>query len=751
MEFLDNKTNLEALREAVKGAQERIWICSAWIRSETLKKVFDREWLEARRDDLPEIRLLIRMGSSPDYEITDIGNLLVFSREKLKAQVRYLPNLHAKMNIVDESFATVGSFNLTGGGYGDEVRAGSNEEVGLLIEDPAKVKELAEIFQGLWDNATKMGREVVGFTLSEGTNRYVGYVGTREIEIEKLVEIEAEDYDGTRRRWLGQVVTPYAHHAAFMADLSSPEAYQDSQFKRYVEALTDEVPAARLVKVMTLTRETPYSHLRSGRIEVLKEIGEGDGLRFNRVPVPGAALIKEARKELLEGLFCPGASSPIGTLAANPEVQVGLRYPEILTKHMAVFGTTGSGKSYFVKQFLLGFKEWIEEEGGRIIVIDTHDEYSPDNPDFPKELKKEARYIKAEEIRQILSKKVLAEPDEDTDFKAIFGVAFTPDEVGILKDAYREAKKGGTEGDKIQAFLSFVERFTVSDEEVNLETINQLKAVFEGQMDDETLEGIIANELFKAIADAKVKSRGLSGSSKEARELKKEVLGECLNSLKESETTYTSLMERVKENVLSAFLSAYSLETKPPFDPDKFKKIKKALESGQVGFELSDVISLVEEPGLYVLNLRDLDSDEERRATVGDFLSAVFSKARETKGDFKTLVVVEEAHNYAPERSGATSKKVLQRIASEGRKFNVGLVVVTQRPAYIAKDVIAQCNTNVIFRMINSNDINAIASTVEAISEGLLEQLPAFDTGQCIVTGVSVYQPVTIMVKEARA
>ncbi len=746
MKFLDNKTNLDALEDAVRKAHDRIWICSAWIRSETLKRVFPRDWTEAHEGSPPEVRLLIRMGSSPDYEITDIGNLLVYARDHLKAQVRYLPNLHAKFNIVDDDFATVGSFNLTGGGYGDEARAGSNEEIGLLIEDSEKVKELADIFQGLWETASEIGQEVLGLTLGGGTNRYVGYAGTREIETDKFVEIEAEDYDGTKRRWLGKVVTPSAHHAAFMEDLSNPEARQDPQFKKYIDALTDQEPAARLVKMVTLTNETPYSHLRSGHIEILKEIRQDRELSFNRVPIPGAALIKEARKDLLEGLFCPSDTAPIGTLSGNPDVKVGLKYPEVLSKHMAVFGTTGSGKSYFVKHFLTGFSQWIKDEGGRVLVIDTHDEYSPENPDFPNELKKEAKYIKAEEIRKILSKKVLDEPEEDADFKTLFGISFTTEEAGILLDAYREAKKKDTEKEKIEAFLSFVERFTVAENQVERDVVDHLKAIFEEEVNDEVLEDLISNELFGDFASSKTKGEGFDLRTNDGKDRKKAIQQACMDRLKEKEEAFQSLMDRARENLLSSLLSGYSLKTQPSFDPGKFNKIKKAMEGGRVGFELQDVINLIEEPGLYVLSLRDLDSDDERRATVGDFLSAVFNKAKETKGEFKTLVVVEEAHNYAPEKIKAYSKKVMQRIASEGRKFDVGLVVVTQRPAYIAKDVIAQCNTNVIFRMINVNDISAIANTVEAVSQGLLEQLPVFDTGQCIVTGVSIYQPVTVRV-----
>ena len=62
------------------------------------------------------------------------------------------------------------------------------------------------------------------------------------------------------------------------------------------------------------------------------------------------------------------------------------------------------------------------------------------------------------------------------------------------------------------------------------------------------------------------------------------------------------------------------------------------------------------------------------------------------------LFVVEEAHNYCPERGfgNAVSSNILRTVASEGRKFGMGLCVVSQRPAKVDKNIISQCNTNII-------------------------------------------------------
>ena len=74
--------------------------------------------------------------------------------------------------------------------------------------------------------------------------------------------------------------------------------------------------------------------------------------------------------------------------------------------------------------------------------------------------------------------------------------------------------------------------------------------------------------------------------------------------------------------------------------------------------------------------------------------------------------------------------------------------MVTQRPAYVAKDVLAQCNTQAIFRLINKQDLEQIQETVEGISKEELIRLPNYQQGQCVLTGVAVEEPVVVQVAE---
>ncbi|NPA22174.1 MAG: ATP-binding protein [Candidatus Micrarchaeota archaeon] len=100
------------------------------------------------------------------------------------------------------------------------------------------------------------------------------------------------------------------------------------------------------------------------------------------------------------------------------------------------------------------------------------------------------------------------------------------------------------------------------------------------------------------------------------------------------------------------------------------------------------------------------------------------------------IVVVEEAHNLAPERTEARlSRQMLERIAREGRKFGVFLVVVSQRPAYLSQTLLAQMNVQVTLRITNPHDLQYISQSSEHISSTALKEIPSLLPGEAILTG----------------
>jgi len=103
------------------------------------------------------------------------------------------------------------------------------------------------------------------------------------------------------------------------------------------------------------------------------------------------------------------------------------------------------------------------------------------------------------------------------------------------------------------------------------------------------------------------------------------------------------------------------------------------------------------------------------------------------------FMVIEEAHNYCPERNFGEKKssKILRTIASEGRKFGLGLCVVSQRPARLDKSVLSQCSTQIIMKLTNPNDLKAVSSSVEGITSSTEKEIQDLSIGTALITGLT--------------
>lgn len=138
-----------------------------------------------------------------------------------------------------------------------------------------------------------------------------------------------------------------------------------------------------------------------------------------------------------------------------------------------------------------------------------------------------------------------------------------------------------------------------------------------------------------------------------------------------------------------------------------------------------------------IINLKGVDPEIQDIA-VYKLLKDLF-EMRKTNKIAPFFCVIEEAHNFVPERSSGERKSsnIIRTIASEGRKFGLGLCVITQRPARIEKNVLSQCNTQIILKVTNPNDLKAIVSSVEGITSQSEREIQNLPIGTAIVTGLS--------------
>lgn len=111
------------------------------------------------------------------------------------------------------------------------------------------------------------------------------------------------------------------------------------------------------------------------------------------------------------------------------------------------------------------------------------------------------------------------------------------------------------------------------------------------------------------------------------------------------------------------------------------------------------------------------------------------------------LLVCEEAHRYVPAAADSgfePSRRAIDRIAKEGRKYGIALGLVTQRPAELSPSALSQCGTVVALRMSNERDQAFVRNTLPEGSDWLLSGLPALATGEAIVLGEGVALPIRV-------
>jgi uncharacterized protein len=137
---------------------------------------------------------------------------------------------------------------------------------------------------------------------------------------------------------------------------------------------------------------------------------------------------------------------------------------------------------------------------------------------------------------------------------------------------------------------------------------------------------------------------------------------------------------------------------------------------------------------------------------VSRLLTEIF-EARKRRLVSPGMVVVEEAHNYIPERGSgnAASTSIIRTIAAEGRKFGLGLMVISQRPARVDKNVISQCNTQIIMRVTNPNDLKALSKGLEGMTSELEEEIKRLPAGTAMLVSNEIERPITVNIRPRKS
>lgn len=191
-------------------------------------------------------------------------------------------------------------------------------------------------------------------------------------------------------------------------------------------------------------------------------------------------------------------------------------------------------------------------------------------------------------------------------------------------------------------------------------------------------------------------------------------------------------------------------------------RLNSTIKTGQERvFDNSEQTALTElfRPGrCTVMQLSQVDQ-REQQVIVASLMRRIYqARLRTARGEitegndyylpYPVFIMIEEAHSFAPVNANVISTGILKQILSEGRKFGVGVGLISQRPGKLDPDVLSQCNTQFLLRIVNPVDQARVAESVESIGRDLLKELPALNKGQAIISGVAVNTPVICQIRK---
>ncbi|MEQ9607197.1 MAG: DUF87 domain-containing protein [Kiloniellaceae bacterium] len=408
---------------------------------------------------------------------------------------------------------------------------------------------------------------------------------------------------------------------------------------------------------------------------LIPEGGPGGGFDLLRgvshYPGLGEAIYATTAAELQEIYKRPkGSNVKIGTLHQDESLPAYLVTDDLLGKHFAILGTTGSGKSCAlatVMHAILGAHPF-----GHVVLLDPHNEYTrafdglaevvtPENLQLPYWL------LNFEEMVEVMCSR-----DDNNRSSEAF----------ILKDAIATARRAAIENEDDRRHVT-----------VDTPVPYPLSAL---------LHNIEA----------------AMGQLQKAEQAK----------------PYLRLRSRI-ENLRADRRYAFMFSGLSVRDtlPDILARIIRVPVEGKplTIFDLSGVPSEIVDVVVSLLC-----------RTLFDF--AVWSARDEA---VPVLLICEEAHRYIPEEAGRSfepTRRVIARIAKEGRKYGLSLGLVSQRPSELSETILSQCSTLFALRMGNQKDQDFVRRALPESAEGMLSSLPALRNQQAVVVGEGVVLPMRI-------
>ncbi|MEQ8624239.1 MAG: ATP-binding protein [Vicingaceae bacterium] len=449
--------------------------------------------------------------------------------------------------------------------------------------------------------------------------------------------------------------------------------------------------------------------------------GEQSGKKFERgvtqYPTTGDKVHLVTIKDLdvIYGGYEDDNSVIIGNISVSESLDAKIDLDKLISRHCAIVGSTGSGKSNSVSVLLEAIANR-KFKSSRILVIDPHGEYND-------ALKKYSRVI---ETNPIDKKDILYIPFWALPFNELMKI-FS----GNLTDGNREYIREKVVKEKINSAKE--NSLDISQESITADSpipfsIKKLwfelddfeRMTFESDRKTPTAKTTVGD--IETLISNEYPPAGL-GSSAPFINTKAKGLLSFLDSMR---------------NKLND--SSYGFLFSPgELTPNIKGKIKKDLDTVLINWLGNDL-------PITILDLSGIPS-EIMSSISGTLLKIIYDGLfwginTSVGGKNQPLMVVlEEAHSYLKAGENSISSRTVQMIAKEGRKYGVGLLLVTQRPSELDETVLSQCGTLVALRMNNSKDRGYIKSAVQDELQSMVDILPSLRTGEGLISGEAVKIP----------
>lgn len=454
-------------------------------------------------------------------------------------------------------------------------------------------------------------------------------------------------------------------------------------------------------------------------------IGEHIGGEFSRgisqSPTTGdkVNMVTNLDLEIIYGGDSTKNSIEVGFINASENLPAKLNIDKLVSRHSAILGSTGSGKSNTVGTLLKAIANK-KLPSTRVLVIDPHGEYNS--------ILKDISTVHQVNASQGNEQKELYIPFWALPFQelmSLFSGSITDANRDYIRHHVENAKKKSVVINNIKMDIEMVTAdtpvpFSLKRCWFELDDFERQTFYTRGDNNSKTLLTEEGNE--QHLKSNIYTPASIGGGSPFLNNNAKGIL-----------TFLESMRLRMKDSRLN-FL----------FEPGKYTPD----EDGSVECDLNEMIHewLGSNTPITILDLSGIPSEVMTLIT-GSLLKIVYDSlfwGQEISIGGRQqplLIVLEEAHNYLKSGDKSISSRVIQTIAKEGRKYGVGIALVSQRPSEIDETVLSQCGTIIALRMNNSKDRGFVSSAMQDELQSMLSLLPSLRTGEAIVSGEAVKIP----------